>query len=403
MRFVFSAVLVCLTILADAQTEMSFNLCAGDKDRPQMPVFVPFKSTPGASYVVADTEKNREYPAQFVNGDSLLFIYPYELKADSCVRLLIRRQDTVIEKSALEVTQSDSGLLVRNSGKPVLFYHTVTVMPPGGSPEWYKRSGFIHPLYAPGGQILTDDFPVGHTHQHGMFNAWVNTTYKGEKVDFWNQHQGTGTVEHRSVDAILEGPVATEVSLRLNQVSLKYGNILDERWKLRIYPFSDYFLFDLIIEQTNIGSDTLFLNPYHYGGMALRGSREWNSKDKAHFIGKWNINTGTGVSGVAANHTRAGWINAFGKTEKGVAGVAVFDHITNSRYPQPVRIHEEMPYWCFAPTVEGAIAIAPGRTYKVSYRYLVHQGEVSPEFLHKMDAAWNDPPSIKPDEVTARP
>ncbi len=89
--------------------------------------------------------------------------------------------------------------------QPVLVYNAATVMPPEEQPEHYKRSGFIHPLYSPQGTALTDDFPAGHTHQHGMFFAWTKTTYHGEQVDFWNQHKGTGTVKHIEVLETVSG------------------------------------------------------------------------------------------------------------------------------------------------------------------------------------------------------
>ena len=34
---------------------------------------------------------------------------------------------------------------------------------------------------------MTDDFPPDHAHQHGLFFAWVSTSFDGHDVDFWNQ------------------------------------------------------------------------------------------------------------------------------------------------------------------------------------------------------------------------
>src|SRR5690606_33888524 len=110
---------------------------------------------------------------------------------------------------------------------------------------------------------LTDDFPAGHTHQHGLFHAWVNTTFKKHFVDFWNQHNKTGNVEHAEVLRVTEGPVMAEVQVLLRYVSFQHGEVLREQWTMRFYPFNQYYLFDCYLEQRNITSDTLHLNKYH--------------------------------------------------------------------------------------------------------------------------------------------
>ena len=104
------------------------------------------------------------------------------------------------------------------SGKPVLTYHTETVNPPEGMDKIYARSGFIHPIFSPSGKVLTDDFPVGHVHQHALFSAWTRATVKHEVVDFWNQHGGTGSSEHVAIGALGDSSFETE----LQQVSNRF-------------------------------------------------------------------------------------------------------------------------------------------------------------------------------------
>ena len=70
-----------------------------------------------------------------------------------------------------------------------------------------------------------------------------------------------------------------------------------------------------------------------------------------------------------------------------MAGIAVFDNPDNFRYPQPVRVHPEMPYFCFAPMVEGAMIIAPGAIYQSQYRIVTFDG---PPDVKQLDAMWKD-------------
>jgi hypothetical protein len=279
--------------------------------------------------------------------------------------------------------------------QPLLFYHTAEVKPPADSPAYYKRSGFIHPLFTPHGKILTDDFPAGHAHQHALFAAWVNTMFKNDSVDFWNQHNNTGTVEHVAIKKIAEGPVMAQLEVSLRYKSFEHGEVLQEKWQLDFYPFADNYMFDLRLEQVNATQDTLFLNQYHYGGLAFRGSRQWNPHDKIHYRKNWNIITSEGIKDSAANGTHARWVDAFGPIDGALAGATVFNHPSNFRYPQAIRVHPSMPYWAFAPVVDGAFTIGPGEIYRAQFRYFVHDGPVDKYLLEMVEKDWVEPPQVR--------
>jgi hypothetical protein len=290
--------------------------------------------------------------------------------------------------NGVRIEQHPVGMLVKVNYKPVFFYHTKEAMPPADSPSYYRRSGFIHPLYSPNGSILTDDFPAGHAHQHGIFTAWTNTTFKGKMVDFWNQHKKLGTVEHVQVLEVKDGPGSGRIKTKLRHVSLEHGPVLEEIWTITIYPHSDYFLFDLESEQVNITSDTLTLNKYLYGGLGIRGSKQWNSHDTANFKNEWNLLTSEGIQGDSANHTHVKWVDVSGMLDEKMSGLTVFTHPSNFRYPQAIRVHPEMPYWAYAPVVDGEFKLAPGKTYKSRFRFFVHEGAPDRKVIEKIMKEW---------------
>ena len=55
---------------------------------------------------------------------------------------------------------------------------------PGTDPK-YVRSGYIHPLYGPDGEVLTDDSPADHLHHHGLFWTWPIIRTRGVKTGTW--------------------------------------------------------------------------------------------------------------------------------------------------------------------------------------------------------------------------
>jgi len=69
---------------------------------------------------------------------------------------------------------------------PVLRYNFGTVPVPKrvkGKKYAVARGNYVHPLYGPGGEVLTVDFAKDHPHHRGVYWAWPEVYYKGEKRD----------------------------------------------------------------------------------------------------------------------------------------------------------------------------------------------------------------------------
>ncbi len=338
-----------------------------------------------AAYEVVNITTKAAAPVQQIDSNRILFILPDHLQpGEMAIYLLTKRKPAKIVNPVTVETQP-GGLLVKVKGRKVFFYHTSIVPPPGNLPAYYARSGFIHPLYSPAGNIETDDFPVGHAHQHGIMMAWVNTLFKGLPHDFWNQQLQTANVKHVKVESVETGALISVIKLRLQQYSYKFGGIINEWWTITVYPFSDYFLFDLQSTQQNITNDTLYLNKYHYGSIAFRGSRQWNDADSLHYKSKWNILTDSGNSLSSADGKRAAYVSASGLIDGKTSGVTVFGFPENYNYPQPVRVHPVMPYWGFAPAATNRFFINPGAVYTSRFRYFVHNGDPDTAVLQQLN------------------
>lgn len=355
---------VYITITANGYVRIN-TIVEATLEKPLSPKFV---------YDLIDVKSKNLVPVQQTEAKRILFILPQTMQpGDSATYRLsksVRRKD----KSPVTVEKQAKGLLVKVQDRKVLFYNTSIISPPDTMPTFYARSGFIHPLYSPSGKVLTDDFPIGHAHQHGVMMAWVNTTFRGLNADFWNQHQQTGNIKHVRVEAISTGPVAAILKLRLQHYTNSYGEVLSELWTITVYPFQKHFLFDIASVQQNITNDTLFLNKNMYGGVAFRGSSQWNDADSLNYKSKWNIETDSGFNLSNANGRRAAYVSASGLVDGAISGLSIYSFPGNYNYPQPVRIHPVMPYWCFAPAATGPFTIAPGQAYMARYRYCTVDG-----------------------------
>ncbi|MCC6857834.1 MAG: PmoA family protein [Bryobacterales bacterium] len=78
----------------------------------------------------------------------------------------------------------DGSLELAENGKTVFVYNYGPKLKPG-VPEQFRRSSYLHPVYAPDGTLLSDDFPKDHYHHRGIFWAWRVVRAAGEVHDLW--------------------------------------------------------------------------------------------------------------------------------------------------------------------------------------------------------------------------
>jgi len=78
----------------------------------------------------------------------------------------------------------DSSIEILEDGRPALVYNHGMMLREGVDPK-YRRSSYIHPLYAPDGTVLTDDFPKDHPHHRGACWSWPIVKFDGQTHDVW--------------------------------------------------------------------------------------------------------------------------------------------------------------------------------------------------------------------------
>lgn len=304
--------------------------------------------------------------------------------------------DNQIESSGelpakIQIKKNDETICIQKGNQKILEYQIKSIRPLYSAPAYYERSGFIRKAFSPNGQILTDDFPVGHAHQHSIFMAWVNTRFKGEKVDFWNQHKETGTVKHVKVISTSETDSTASFQVELQHISLKHGPVLKENWTITAYDKSeDYFLWEIQSVQENITSDTLFVDDYKYGGLGVRGTKHWNSDDSLVYQNEMKVLTSENHNRVSANHVNPNWVAMYGEIDNKTCGLALVDHATNFNYPQMIRVHPEMPYFCKAPMIGNPFVLAPGVPYTSKYQIITFDSNPSKDLINQISQEFNE-------------
>ena len=102
----------------------------------------------------------------------------------SVIALLLFSMGTAraAKTEVLSASESEEGVLVTDSGQPVLFYQRQTTSLQGQVP----RAHYIHPLYGLDGEVFTEDFPPDHPHHRGIYSAWHQLIVDGKPAgDPW--------------------------------------------------------------------------------------------------------------------------------------------------------------------------------------------------------------------------
>jgi hypothetical protein len=372
-----------------AKPSFIVTVAAGPFDRRDTVVtFRLPKELQGRKVALRD-EAGKLLDLQIDEGDQASFVLA-KLPANAArsYRLEAGKGGPSIAAKGVEVKRDGNRLAISANGHPVIGYQAAGELPRPDIKPIFTRGGYIHAVYTPSGRVISDDYPANHLHHHGVWFAWTKTAFEGRHPDFWNMGDGTGTVEFVALDKTWSGPVQAGLKARNRYVDLKAPQpktVLNEEWQVRVYAGGQgekpYTMFDLISTQQCATSEPLVLPEYHYGGVGFRGRGNWDGKEHATFL------TSEGKDRSNGHATRARWCAIGGLVDGQSAGIAILCHPENFRAPQPMRIHPDEPFFCYAPSQLGDWKIAPGQLYVSRYRFVAFDGTPDKAQLERL---WND-------------
>lgn len=208
--------------------------------------------------------------------------------------------------------ESSGAVTISDGDRPVLTYRYGTVEPPAGyldrvrpSARKYARprSDYIHPLYGPHGEELTADWPPALPHHRGIYWAWPEVEYNGQRGDLHALQRvfarPTGHIETRA-----DANVA-EITAENRWMWEDETPIVRERVTIRAYPADKNGRnVDLTLRFTALedGITLARRNTKRYGGLNMRlapieGMKLSHSRkpaaDESAGPAAWQLATGT--------------------------------------------------------------------------------------------------------------
>ena len=382
MRALLAALLI-LTLGLNAQT---ITIAPAPVDRAALVVQIKIARGSGDA-LSAKAADGQEFSLQ-ANDDGTSTLVLGFIPANQAVSLVATKA-TVTSSPQVKVGPGADGLTISIDGQDLLNFRTdKNKKPRADISDEILRAGYLHPVRSPSGAIVTGDYPSDHAHHHGIWTPFTKAVFQGRTTDFWNMHSKKGEEQLRAIGRTWAGEVHGGFDAELRMTDLSGPAPIDaliDRWSVRAYAVpaapKPMHVFDLTTTQTCATNDPLELPQYHYGSFGLRGPEAWDGKDGARFL------TSEGVTDrKKGDGTRARWCYLGGKTEAGTSGTAVLGFPDNFRFPMPLRLHPDMPYFSIVPQKLGAFSIDPGKPYVTRYRFVVTDGEPDAKLF---DACWN--------------
>lgn len=288
--------------------------------------------------------------------------------------------------SSMYFDDVDGTLIFKKGDQSFLGYQYGIKLPPLGVERAFKRSGFIHPLWTPNGEVLTRIQPEDHYHHYGIWNPWTHVEFKGDTLDFWNLVKREGTVQ---TAAILEKIYNNEMaSLKVlhEHVVLKDGIeevALNEIQTISVTPIDDqsYYL-DFKFEY-NCAQDVPFkILEYRYEGLGWRTTEVWDNQNSM-------VLSSTGKDRKGVDGSKERWAIVQGELGNQYGGVIMMSHPDNFNHPEPMRVWPYDMYdrgdmfASFSTTKDTDWELMPGKTYTLNYRFLVFSGAKEGDYAEK--------------------
>jgi len=406
--FAFSFFLFCGQLNAQNNFLGRIKVLAGQFDRFNTPVSLPldglnYNQDKGnlKLYEISKGERTA-VSCQLEPGRSarLWWVLSGVTKAGKSRTFELVLGDSLSESSVIRAVPDDKKLVLQKNSKNVLQYNHAVVFPPDGIDPLYKRSGFIHPLWSPAGNVLTRIQPPDHYHHVGIWNPWTKTLFEGKNVDFWNLGEGQGTVRFAGYVSVVEGSVYGGFAVRQEHVDFQAKGAdkvaLNELWEVRVWNVPGVALLWDLTTTLNCASSPVELEAYRYGGgIGFRATEHWSRENVL-------VLTSEGKTRQEADGSRARWCDVSGGfDDSSRSGIIFMSHPANREHPEPMRIWPEDSnngrgdmFFEFCPIRHKAWKLLPGVNYVLNYRMLVYDNNISRSTAESLWQDFASPPKV---------
>jgi hypothetical protein len=409
IRLFLLLIIISGQILAQEITTFTLKI---EDERINAPVSVPLNNlnynTDKGNLVLYEITNagEKEIPCQLEGGHTARLWFVLNEKSEKETNrqfvLKLEEKDSSFDE-AVQLMKSENDLKLMVGENPVINYRHGIMYPPEEADPLYKRSGFIHPLWSPGGQVLTRIQPQDHYHHYGIWGPWTKTHIDEREADFWNLAKGQGTVKFAGFLSETEGEVFS--GFKALQQHIDFGAVgpdqiaMNEILDVRVWKaYENAYIIDYTTTLNSPLEKGIMLDAYRYGGgIGFRATEKWH-KDNCTVL------TSDGKTRADADGSYARWCIVEGEsdTEQGRSGILFLSHPSNRMHPEPMRVwpldanggRGDM-YFEFVPIRHDDWKLNSNQDYTLKYRMVVFDGEMDAETAEMYWNSFATVPQVK--------
>ncbi len=369
---------------------------AGNHDRQNCPVSVLLPSVE-TSAVLLDQNGNKVacQLEQTQEGTVLSFLLG-NLPAGQKAEFSLRTGEQAEQVPVAELSERQNAIDVTISGKPFTSYVYAG--------EDLARPYFF-PVLAPSGAKVTRSFPMiegvpgettDHRHHRSMWIAHGSVN----GVDNWSEQEGHGRTIHREFLTRISGPVYAKLATLNDWVGPDGKKILEQKSEFVFYNVVDGGnIMDVTVTFVATEGDVLFGDTKEGGIISVRMASSIDVPRGGRIVNSYG-----GIDEQETWGKKAHWCDYYGPTEGKVAGIAIFDHPENLRYPTNwhVRNYGLMTANCFGLSyfhrnkeIRGDYTLKAGQSLIFKYRVYVHDGSTQDASVAEKYHDFINPPTIQ--------
>jgi hypothetical protein len=393
MKIIFLIPILFITNMAFSQELAKFKVQIGD-ERINAPVSVSlddinYNTDKGALALYEITPAGEKPIAcQVEPGHSarLWFVLTGISTAKSERKFVLKLElKTVVSAAGVLLKKDAKDLSLVLNEKPILSYRFATTFPPDSINPLYKRSGYIHPLYSPGGEVLTRIQAPDHYHHYGIWGPWTKTHIGKREVDFWNLALGQGTIRFAGFISETQGSIFS--GFKALQEHVDFGAIgedkvaMNEILDVRAWNTGSDKKITIVDYTTSLNcplDSGIMLDAYRYGGgIGFRATGKWHDNNST-------VLTSDNKTRADADGSFARWCIVEGEsaTPEGRSGILFLSHPSNRAHPEPMRVWPSGIngrgdlYFEFVPIRHKEWKLEQYQNYTLKYRMIVFDGKM---------------------------
>ena len=384
------------SLLSCSESLVHFKVSSGSFDRLDCPVSLDYQIAMG------ETNLKNSQLVEFIGNTQKNISFQFDKKTNKLWFILngftpkeTNRQFALVQKTKknnipqIEIIKKDGGLKLMFENNPILNYQFEVVHPPEGVDDKFRKSGFLHPVYSPKGEVLTRIQAPDHYHHYGIWGPWTKTNIDGRAVDFWNLGYGQGTVLFKDFLEETQGDVYS--SFTALQEHIDFGAeeqnkvAINEELEVKVWNIGanqKSWLVDYTTEIKSPLDSGILFDAFRYGGgIGFRATEKWH-KDNTSVL------TSENKDRLTADGSSAKWaiIEGESDTKEGRSGILFMGFPDNKEFPEPMRVwpidanngRGDM-FFEFCPIRHVKWEIKSKKEYSLNYRMLIFDGEMTAE------------------------